>query len=78
MNSARNVPGNAPLEDLGVHAEIAALRRCGRTEGAVAYIARVNGKGEARQSRPCPRCMEALRVAGVKRVVYTIDGSKYL
>lgn len=63
---------------LSEHAEAAALRRCKRTEGAVAYIARINKHGEERMSRPCPKCMIALKAAGVKKIVYTVDSSIYL
>jgi tRNA(Arg) A34 adenosine deaminase TadA len=63
---------------LSEHAEGAALRRCKRTVGAVAYIARVNKNGEERMSRPCPKCMAALKAAGIKKIVYTVDSSVYL
>jgi len=66
------------LHWLSEHAEAAALRRSNRTEGAVAYIARVNKHGEERMSRPCPKCMEALKSAGIKKIVYTVDSSIYL
>jgi deoxycytidylate deaminase len=38
----------------------------------VAYIARVNKKGEPMYSRPCDACHKQLLKAGVTRVVYTI------
>lgn len=66
------------VTQLALHAEESALKYCNRTEGAVAYVARINTKGEPRQSRPCPRCMQALKDAGIKRVIYTINGSEYL
>jgi tRNA(Arg) A34 adenosine deaminase TadA len=78
INSNRNIPGNVEdVEQLALHAEENALKACNRTVGAVAYIARVS-KGNPRQSRPCPRCMQALKKAGIKRVIYTINGSEYL
>lgn len=79
INTNRNTPGFVDdVEALAIHAEVAALKSCHRTDGAVAYVARINVRGEARQSRPCPRCMQALKDAGIKRVVYTINGSEYL
>jgi len=79
VNVSRNIPGIVhEIEALGVHAEIRALKGCTRTDDAVAYIARVNKHGQERQSRPCPACIDALKNAGIKRVIYTIDSSMYL
>jgi tRNA(Arg) A34 adenosine deaminase TadA len=78
-NTYRNQPGI--IEEIGalsVHAEINALRRSNRTDGAVLYVARVNSQGEPRQSRPCPDCLAAAKVAGIKRIVYTVSGEEYL
>lgn len=63
---------------LSEHAEMAALRRCGRTKGATIYIARVNKHGLERMSKPCPKCMSLLRAAGIKKMVYTVDTTEYL
>lgn len=63
---------------LSEHAEMAALRRAKRTNGAVIYVARVNRQGRERMSRPCPKCMVLLRQAGIKKICYTIDSSEYL
>lgn len=79
INIGRNIPGIIQeIDDLAYHAEIKALKNTIRTDGAIAYIARVNSFGEQRMSKPCPNCMEALKNAGVKRVIYTINGSMYL
>jgi tRNA(Arg) A34 adenosine deaminase TadA len=79
INVSRNTPGIVmEIDALGVHAEIRALKSCTRTDGAVAYIARVNRRGMQRQSRPCPNCIVALKNAGIKRVIYTVDSSIYL
>lgn len=78
-NTYRNQPGIIEeINALSVHAEINALKRCGDLRGAVAFVARVNNHGEQRQSRPCPDCLQALKHAGVKRIVYTINGDEYL
>ena len=79
INSNRNIPGIIQeIDELGVHAEIAALKRCNRTDDAVAYIARVNAKGKPGMSRPCPNCIKALKEAGIRKVVYTVNESEYL
>lgn len=79
VNSYRNKPGIIEnIDALSVHAEINALRRVGKLNGAVAYIARVNSHNEPRQSRPCPDCLNALQKAGIKRIIYTVNGSEYL
>lgn len=65
-----------PNKDASIHAEIAALKKVkGNLDGAIAYIARVNNSGVPRMSRPCQRCMVALKEAGVKRVIYTLEHS---
>lgn len=69
----RNIKNN-DLEynpHLTYHAEIDALNRFADVEGATIYIARVDKKGEPRFSRPCSRCLKALKDAGIKKIVYT-------
>lgn len=77
VNSQRNdrdVYSTLPDGARQVHAEYAALRALGGdARGATVYVARVNNFGEARMSMPCSRCQTLLRLAGVKRVVYTVD-----
>jgi len=59
---------------LTVHAEVDALSRVENPKGAVLYIARnVRGEKGSKFSRPCHRCMEAVRAAGIKRIIYTVD-----
>lgn len=58
---------------MSIHAEEAALRRCTKTQGATIFVARVNNKNKPMMSRPCPKCMQLLTDAGIKRVVYTIN-----
>lgn len=66
------------LHWLSEHAEMAALRRCKRTKGAVLYVARVNNRGQERMSKPCSKCAKLLKEAGIKKVVYTIDSVMYV
>ena len=78
VNTKRNQPGIVEeIDALSVHAEVNALRGV-NAKGAVAYIARVNNQGEKRQSRPCPECLTKLKAAGVKRIVYTVNGNEYI
>lgn len=57
-----------------IHAEEACLKAIGdNSRGATMYVARVNRLGEERMSKPCKRCQKALRISGVRRVVYTVE-----
>ena len=60
-----------------VHAEVAALNACRKTnlKGATIYVARISKKGEPRMSKPCLRCQAALRERGVKKIFYTLEHS---
>ena len=60
--------------DYGTHAEITALKSCGTTpiKGGTLYVARVGSAGDPRMSKPCPACQDALRKAGIKKVVFTV------
>lgn len=66
------------LHWLSCHAEMAAIRRAGRTQGATIYVSRINRRGEPRMSRPCAKCMKLIIKSGFKRVVYTVDTQEYL
>jgi tRNA(Arg) A34 adenosine deaminase TadA len=60
--------------NLSTHAEQACLRAIGNNaRGATIYVARVSRTGEERMSKPCSACQKALKLAGVRRVVYTIE-----
>ena len=77
VNTNRNDPaiiGDAQLA-YSVHAEVAALRAWGGTnlKNATIYVARIGRNGDPMMSKPCVKCQEALKAAGVKKVVYTID-----
>lgn len=77
VNSAKNEGYVFPFAatwDRQIHAEEAALRGVkGKAEGATIYVARVNRMGMERMSKPCHSCQKALKDAGIRRVVYTID-----
>lgn len=82
MNRKRNDPTIVadPKNQAATHAEIAALRACGNTPvaGATIYVARWGKKNCPLMSKPCPACQEALRKAGIRKVIYTINGSMSL
>lgn len=59
------------LKDCGVHAEVAAIKRCREPKGATLYVARVNKSGEPRLSRPCNNCQEYIERSGIKQVFFT-------
>ena len=77
VNKDRNNPEFVKCgpADYAVHAEIVALRSCGNTpvKGGKIYIARVGSKGLPAMSKPCSRCMAALKNAGITKIIYTIE-----
>lgn len=64
LGSAPNLWKNDPLyvdhKYAQIHAEIAAMKRAGWPKKATIYVARVNGHGEARLSKPCANCAMVL------------------
>lgn len=54
-----------------VHAEIDCLNQAKKTEGAILYVARINGNGRPMFSCPCENCMVAIHEAGIRKVYYT-------
>ena len=59
-NVMKNDPRTVDWTRCHIHAEITALKKAGFPRKATVYVARINGKGEARFSRPCPSCAEVL------------------
>ena len=76
-NKYRNNPFRVSPEHIkshcSVHAEIDAMRdaRWGNLKGAVLYVARVNARGEDRNSKPCIRCQVVIEETEIKKVIYT-------
>ena len=62
------------------HAEVSAIKQCKGVDlsNATIYIARVNRRGDEMMSRPCPRCLEACRAVGIRKLVYTISSEAEL
>jgi deoxycytidylate deaminase len=67
-----------------LHAEIHALVDCDRSniQGAEIYVGRFDRLGKLAMCKPCVACEDALRRAGVNRVVYTsnqgVQSDQYL
>jgi len=59
-------------QKVSLHAEIAALIRA-RDDIETVVVARINKRGDLRNSRPCPICRLALEEAGVKEVWFSTD-----
>ncbi|MGW7201534.1 hypothetical protein [Streptomyces chryseus] len=75
LAASPNLPRNSPVIDFrnaSFHAEEAVLRRARNAAGATAYVARVNSSGIPLLSRPCRRCQDALKAAGILRVYFTV------
>lgn len=59
------------------HAELAAVldNKFADLNGCTAFIYREHRDGSFALSRPCESCWETLRLAGIKKVCYTTEGS---
>jgi deoxycytidylate deaminase len=59
------------------HAELDAILGCNREDlvGADLYLFRQNKNGKLACSKPCKYCQELIRLSGIKRVIYTNEGS---
>ena len=71
-NRSLNHPTDGYNPHLTYHAEIDAISHASADlTGAIIYIARIGKDGSERFSRPCQRCTQAIKAAGIKKVVYT-------
>lgn len=58
------------------HAEEVAIKTAGQNaKGATLYVARVNKQGLDRNSKPCKICTNLIKESGIKKVIYTMEGS---
>lgn len=71
-NVQKNDPRYVDHEASQVHAEIRALQKAGWPKKVTVYVARINGQGEPRLSKPCANCQVVLDRFNC-RVVYTED-----
>lgn len=58
-----------------LHAEISAIIAAKNADitGGTIYVVRVNRKGDLALAKPCVVCNEAIRQAGIRRVVYSTN-----
>ncbi len=56
-----------------IHAEIQAILKCKNLENAhTIFVSRYSANGKPLNAKPCPICTEAIRLANIKIVKYTI------
>jgi cytidine deaminase len=60
------------VQKVSLHAEIAALIRA-RSDIETVVVARINKRGELRNSKPCPICRLALEESQVNEVWFSTD-----
>jgi len=77
VNKERNHPTRVSSEHIkthcSVHAEVDAIKRAGDVRGATIYVARINKRGQERNSRPCPLCYKEIINSGIKKIIYTSE-----
>jgi len=77
INKERSHPRIVSAEHIkkhcSVHAEIDAIKKAKNVSGATIYVARINKRGQQRDSRPCSSCLESIRRNGIKKIVYTMS-----
>lgn len=59
-NVQKNDPKYVDHQHSQIHAEIAAMKKAGWPTKATIFVARVNGDGTPRLSKPCANCQEIL------------------
>lgn len=59
-----------------LHAEVSALldNKFADLKGCTAYVYREDKAGQPAIAKPCPSCMQALKLAGIKKVWYSDNG----
>ena len=79
-NRKRNDPSvveNEKYFNCSVHAEVDAIRSTGDPCGAKLYVARVTKSGKIGLAKPCERCQDAIRGAGIRKVFYTDENGEW-
>lgn len=78
FNICKSHPKYTNRRSPSIHAEIRALMASNCSiDGGIAFVYRENTSGIPRLSRPCNACYEALKEAGIKKVVYTTNSAPY-
>lgn len=62
---------------ISIHAEIACLIDASAIRGDTIYVYREDKQGWPAMARPCANCQEALRDAGVSKMIYSIPHPPY-
>jgi len=70
FNTVRNSGKNVPHEHATFHAETNVLRMLPKPDRVTLYIARIGRTETFLASRPCNRCMKAIREFGIREIVY--------
>jgi deoxycytidylate deaminase len=76
-------PGLCDFDQIGIrkrvslHAEEAAIKRCGNPHRATLYVARIGRNGKIALAKPCKDCRKLLTKSGIRRVFYTVDPNTY-
>jgi cytidine deaminase len=80
VNSFRCHPMAAsdPKRESSFHAEIAALRQLREVDSRTTlFVARVAKNGQTALSAPCANCRQALKEAGLVKIIFSVDGEGY-
>lgn len=78
-NRSRNDP--TVIEDekyfeCSTHAEVSAIKSTKNPKGAKLFVARLTPADNLALAKPCSRCFQAIKQAGIKKIYYTTsDGS---
>lgn len=76
FNKLNKKSTRSPHSYNSIHAEFAAVVSAGwDVKGATAYIFRQTKNGTPAMSRPCESCFKFLTDQGIKKIVYTFEGS---
>jgi len=56
-----------------MHAEIQAILKCKNIDKAYRiFVSRYSSDGKPKNAKPCPICTEAIKLAGIQHITYTI------
>jgi deoxycytidylate deaminase len=78
-NSTRIVSPELIKTHCSWHAEELAIKDAGdNIKNSIIYIARINKKGQDRNSKPCSKCMLLIKTNKIKKIVYTLENSVHV
>lgn len=73
-NSTRVVSPELIKTHCSWHAEELAIRDAGdNLKNSIIYVARINKRGQDRNSKPCPKCMLLIKENKIKKIIYTLE-----